>query len=42
MKAFIYSIMTDRRRGALFVPLKAALFLVSVFYGIAIFIRMLL
>ncbi|MCX5678397.1 MAG: tetraacyldisaccharide 4'-kinase [Candidatus Omnitrophica bacterium] len=42
MVKFIYSLMTDKRRGVVWVPFKAALYLLSIIYGIAIFCRKIL
>lgn len=42
MKKFIYSLMTDRLTGPVFIPLKCILYLASFIYGIAIMIRRLL
>jgi len=39
---FIYSLMTDRRRGVVFLPLKVVLYLASLAYGLGIFVRSLL
>jgi len=39
MREFIYSLMTDKRSGAFLSPLKAILYLVSLIYGAAIFVR---
>ncbi len=36
---FIHSLMTDKRRGAIFVPFKFVLYIASLLYGAAIFIR---
>lgn len=42
MKTFIYSLMTDQRKGIVFVPFKTVLFALSLAYALAIFIRKLL
>lgn len=42
MVKFIYSLMTDKRRGAIWAPFKAALYLLSLVYGLAIFCRKIL
>ncbi|MFH0764437.1 MAG: tetraacyldisaccharide 4'-kinase [Candidatus Omnitrophota bacterium] len=42
MRNFIYSLMTDRRSGPVVAPLKFILYLASLPYGIAIYIRRLL
>jgi len=42
MVSFVYSLMTDGRKGALFVPFKLALYLLSLVYGAAIFGRKIL
>jgi tetraacyldisaccharide 4'-kinase len=39
MITFIYSLMTDRRKGLLFAPFKFILFILSLAYGVAIFAR---
>ena len=39
MKDFFLSLMTDRRNGPLYEPIKAVLWLVSIVYGAAIFAR---
>ncbi|MDD5173853.1 MAG: tetraacyldisaccharide 4'-kinase [Candidatus Omnitrophica bacterium] len=39
---FIYSLMTDKRRGAIFFPFKFVLYLVSLIYGSAVFLRRIL
>jgi len=39
MVNFIYSLMTDKRNGAVYAPFKAVLYLASLAYGAAIFIR---
>lgn len=39
MKDFIYSLMTDKKRGVIFTPFKVALYLISLFYGLALIIR---
>jgi len=36
---FIYSLMTDKKTGPIFVPFKAALYLASLLYGLAIIVR---
>ena len=36
---FIYSLMTDKKTGLIFVPFKAALYLASLLYGLAIILR---
>lgn len=42
MVKFIYSLMTDKRRGAVWAPFKAVLYLLSIVYGFAIFCRKIL
>lgn len=42
MRYFIYSLMTDRKKGILYLPFTAILYIASVLYGIAIWIRKLL
>ncbi|MCM8790940.1 MAG: tetraacyldisaccharide 4'-kinase [Candidatus Omnitrophica bacterium] len=42
MVNFIYSLMTDKRKGVIFAPLKAALYILSILYAMAIFARRLL
>ena len=42
MRNFIYSLMTDKRSGAVIAPLKFLLYLASLSYGIAIYTRRLL
>lgn len=39
---FIYSLMTDKRNGIIFVPVKLLLYVISLFYGLAILARKLL
>jgi len=39
MTDFIYSLMTDRRKGVVYFPLKFILYLASLIYGLAIFVR---
>ena len=39
MIGFFYSLMTDERKGALLSPIKAVLYLVSLIYAAAIFLR---
>ena len=39
MRDFIYSLMTDRRKGALFAPLKFILYLASLCYGAGLVVR---
>jgi len=39
---FIYSLMTDKRNGVMFVPAKLILYILSLCYGLAIFVRKLL
>jgi tetraacyldisaccharide 4'-kinase len=39
MKYFIYSLMTDKKTGAIFLPFKFALYLASLIYGAAIIFR---
>ena len=39
MVDFVYSLMTDRRKGAIWLPLKAVLYLLSLAYGLAISVR---
>jgi len=42
MKNFVYSLMTDRRKGVMFMPFKLVLYLLSLVYGLAIYCRKLL
>lgn len=42
MRDIIYAVMTDRKTGAAFAPLKLLLYIVSIVYGAAIIIRALL
>jgi len=42
MTKFIYSLMTDKRSGVIWVPFKTALYLLSLMYGFAIFCRKIL
>lgn len=42
MVKFIYSLMTDKRRGAIWIPFKAALYLLSIIYGLGLFCRKIL
>ena len=42
MKNFIYSIMTDKKSGGIYEPLKALLYLASLAYGAALWVRKLL
>jgi len=42
MQDFFLSLMTDRRSGAVYAPFKCALYLLSLVYGAAIFIRRIL
>ena len=42
MRDFIYSLMTDRRKGLIFIPLKSILYILSLAYGLGIFVRTLL
>lgn len=39
MVNFIYSLMVDKRNGAVYAPLKAVLYAVSLVYGLAIWVR---
>ncbi|MFA6610122.1 MAG: tetraacyldisaccharide 4'-kinase, partial [Candidatus Omnitrophota bacterium] len=39
MRTFIYTLMMDKRKGAIYAPIKFALYLVSLLYGAAIFFR---
>lgn len=39
---FFYSLMTDKKSGALFMPVKAALYMASLIYALAIFFRAIL
>ncbi len=36
---FIYSLMTDKRNGVMWLPIKGLLYILSLVYGLAIFIR---
>ncbi|MDO8536452.1 MAG: tetraacyldisaccharide 4'-kinase [Candidatus Omnitrophota bacterium] len=36
---FVYSLMTDKRKGVIFFPFKLILYLASLLYGLAIFLR---
>ena len=42
MRDFIYSLMTDKRKELVFAPLKFALYLVSLVYGLGLIARRLL
>ena len=42
MTNFIYSLMTDKKNGIIFAPFKIVLYLASLLYGLAIFIRKIL
>lgn len=42
MRNFIYSMMSDTRNGAIYAPLKAALYLASLVYGAGVLLRRLL
>ncbi len=42
MRDFIYSLMTDRREGAIWLPFKFVLYMISVAYRLGIFVRALL
>ena len=42
MKTFIYSLMTDRRKGPIWLPFKFVLYLASLVYGLGILVRKLL
>ncbi|MDP3730122.1 MAG: tetraacyldisaccharide 4'-kinase [Candidatus Omnitrophota bacterium] len=42
MVNFIYSLMTDERKGAVFFPFKFILYMTSLVYGLAIFLRKIL
>jgi tetraacyldisaccharide 4'-kinase len=42
MKDIVYSLMTDRKKGAIFFPFKLVLYLASLIYGLAIIARSLL
>lgn len=39
MFTFIYSLMTDKRTGAAYLPFKAVLYIFSIVYGLAIIVR---
>jgi tetraacyldisaccharide 4'-kinase len=42
MTDFIYSLMTDKRKSAVFVPLKLILYMASLIYGLAVILRRIL
>ena len=42
MRDFIYSLMTDRRKEAIFLPVKFLLYLISLAYGAGLVARRLL
>jgi tetraacyldisaccharide 4'-kinase len=42
MKDFIYSLMTDKKRGVIFFPFKVVLHIASLVYGLAIILRAIL
>ncbi len=42
MRNFMLSLMTDKRKGPVFVPIKLVLYLISIFYGAGLLVRRLL